>query len=877
MKKLIFMCIVLLLPYLCSAVRPLESGWKVVTADFIKKVKDNDSKIQEKSITLATASAQTDSLSPDTIGIIVTNNKSKISRSAVSDPGNAFYQSFQNFLVAAGPNIPLTKEQNKKIQSQKIQFLRLNQLEKIKNIFNNALLVTYDIELPKSFTSLINAINGTFKQNGIGPRIVILAYGENAPLVNQALRLVKKEYPINLLIYLQSPIYEYAWDPLRGYTNVVEETPSNFFKLVNIYTKMESPVNLRYSPMYPDRKYRATVSLSGQTLKSNVYNVNAVKINSQGQIEQLKTSDFASNLFVSNLAWLLEQIKTYQLNFDLMAQLWNEEKQNREKKGSVFINRFVDLVDGKLVIQYGDSYSQRYILNSTQITPEVLNAIKNQFTKELNQSWSQLRNIFDVSATEGVSLRYFGSSKMASDLARIKDQHIQNFNSPLYLQKYQSDILLDNKKSELQKLLSLLDNPVSFSYAVQKIVMGGSYIFELIFKNSMENIPNKSQDDYLQSIVAMMWYLYSQAISKDQGFTEGAFVIEDKDFKIYNFLMGYVKKVNPSITGTIKDKARTSADNPFAYSRVSSHYKLEQKTHRQYGIDIRLDKNSEALPLLPIGKRHLVFGIIDQARNLIYLKPENYGIYSFYEKAMHGKEFIVARGVKLLPSMKNILSDPLYKSFEEYIGTDDDPLYRKERVPQEFIVEFEKIINQQCRSKKNAQKIIREAIQKGIKRVFAIKPAIIMADLRQQLDAQFDYLYYRTGREIILTHDELIDSLYYYLIVLDHSDALKAKKIFNSIIEIKNLSVELKKEKLKQNIAVTEPPINDILKQIRELAQELTSIDPTFLQQWSEVVYQKVIRIQRIVNSLQNEKDQIVFADLTTLGSLFDSRFWKNN
>ncbi len=132
MKKLIFMCIVLLLPHLCSAVRPLESDWKVVTADFIKKVKENDPKFQEKSITLATATAQTDSLSPDTIGIIVTDSKSKISRNAVSDPGNAFYQSFQNFLVAAGSNVPLTKEQNKKIQSQKIQFLRLNQFEKIK-------------------------------------------------------------------------------------------------------------------------------------------------------------------------------------------------------------------------------------------------------------------------------------------------------------------------------------------------------------------------------------------------------------------------------------------------------------------------------------------------------------------------------------------------------------------------------------------------------------------------------------------------------------------------------------------------------------------------------------------------------------------------
>lgn len=873
MKKLMWLCGLLLVPCYAYAVRPSESLWKVVTSELVQKVKSHEPTVKTESIKLATLSGQ-----PDTIGIIVTDNKSKIPMKLVSDPLNAYYQSFQNFLIAAGPSIPLTLEQNKKIQSQKIQYLRRQQPDEIKKLYNNALLITYEIESPIGLATLINSINSAFKKDNTLPRIVITAFGENAVAVNKALRLLASEKPVNLLIYLQSPIYEYSWDPLRGYTNVPEETPKNFLKLINIYTKSEGPVSLAYKVVNPDRKYRATVGAKNELFRSNVHNINAIKINQKGELQELTTADFATNLFVANMSWLLEQLKKYQLNFDLMAQLWNEEKKDREKKGAVFINRFVNLVDGELILKYGDGGSQQYDLNpQLTITPLLLEKLKNQFTKELNESWSQLRNIFDASVNEGWKSRYFGASKIVSDLARIKEQHLQQFNSPLYIQKHQSSALLNNKKNELQKLLGLLDNPVSFSYAVQKIVAGGSNIFQLIFQDAHETIPNKTQDEYLESIVAIMWYLYSQAINKDQGFTEGAFVIEDKDFKLYNYLMGYVKKVNPSITGTIKDQARTSADNPFAYSRISSHYKLEQKSHRQYGIDMRLDKNSEALPLLPIGKRHLVFGIIDESKKLIYLKPENYGIYSLYEKAMHGKEFIVARGVKLLPSMKSILSDPWYKSFEEYIGTDDDPLYRKERVPQEFIIEFEKIINKHCITKEKGKKIISEAMQKGIKRVFGLQPRSILLNLIQKLDADFDYLYYRTGREIILTHDELSDSIYYYLLNINHPDAQQAKKIFNGIIDIKNLSILLKKEKQNQNVNVEAYPVSDLLQQIRELARTVTAIDSKFLEQWSTVIYKKVVRIQQILNLLQQDTDQIVFAKLTSLGSLFDSRFWKDN
>lgn len=873
MKKLICFYIILIVPYFSYAVRPMQSLWKVVTPEFIAKIQASEPLIKSESIKLATLSGL-----PDTIGIMVTDDKSKIPLKSVSDPVSTYYQSFQNFLIAVGPHIPLTKEQNKKVQFQKIQYLRQQQSEEIKKLYNNALLITYHIDSPVGFTTLINAINDAFKKDNIAPRIVIIAYGENASLVNQALRAIDSEKPINMLVYLQSPIYEYMWDPLRGYTNVPKQTPVNFLKLINIYTKAENPVSLQYLALYPDRKYRAQINVEGNKFQNKVINVNAIKINKNGELEELPISDFATNLFMSNLAWLIEQLKTYQVNSDLMAQLWSEQKDRGQKKGSVFVNRFVNIsANGDLTIKYGDGQKQQYVLiPEFKFSTQVLDFIKNGFTKELNESWSQLRNIFDTSAIEGWKPYYFGGSKMAADIARIKDQHTKEFNSPLYLQPYKIVDLLNNKQNELQELLQKLDNPVSLSYAINKIILGGDYIFQLLFQNSLQNVPTKTQEEYLQSIIAIMWYLYSLAINKNQGFTEGAFVIEDKDFKLYNFLLGYVKKVNPSITGTINDPARASADNPFAYSRVSSHYKLEQKQHRQYGIDIRIDKNSEALPWLPIGKRHLVFGIVDQARNLLYLKPENYGIFSFYEKAMHGKEFVVAQTVKLLPKMKNILSEPWYKTFEDYIGTDDDPLYRKERVPQEFIIAFDEAIKPYCKTAQQRKQIMSQILHKGIQRIFGIKPSDTVAGLRQELDSLYDYLYLRTGREIILTYDELSSSLYYHLLRINNDKASEAKILFNTIIELKNTISQLKQKKFEQRnlLNITMPPISDLLNQIRNLTDQLDAINLQFLTQWSSWIYDYIIQIQSKLKQVLNADDKIAFTALTGLGTLFDSRLW---
>lgn len=877
MKK-IYLLTILLTPFVTYAVRDIRGSiWNQVTERVTQELAALEPGIKKENIKLVTQAGQ-----PETIGILVTGKSSELSSSALSKAENSLYLSIQDFLIQVGPNIPLSPKQSKKIQLQKVQYLKSKQLESIKALYYQLLLLTYEIDPQsneKGLATLINAINAKYSKNDVAPRIVIIAYGENAPVVNQAIRLLATDKPISLLIYVQSPIYEYEWGLKSGYKNVPAQTPQNFLKLINIYTKAENPAfNVVW---YPDRKYRAQVSTTNNQFNNRVVNVNGIKINKDGQLTNLQVKDFSTLSFFNNLSWLIEQLKQYRLNFDLTTLFWDEERGMSKEGKSVFINRFVSLdKNDDLIMKYGDGSSQKYVLISAkELSPQLLEDVKKQFSKELELSWAQLRNIFDKSAVEGWVPSYFGGSSLAKDIADIKSRHLKEFNSSLMPKQIPHDLLLNNKDNELELLLKKLDNPVSLNYAITHIISGGNYLFKLLFNpDNKINIPTKTQEEYLQSIISLIWYLYGEAINKKQGFTEGTFVIEDKNFKLYDFLIGYVKKVNPEITGTITDPASASANNPFAYSRISSHYKAEQKLYRQYGIDIRFDKKSEALPLLPSGKRHLVFGKIDEKRNLIFIKPENYGIYTTHEKAMHGYEFVHAQGVKLLPKMKFLLSDPLYKTFQDLIGTDDDPLYRKERVPQEFIVAFAEVIKPICTTDKIRKEHIAFALRKGIQYSVSGKvPPNVVSLLRQQLDAAYDYLYFRTGREVILTYDELSSSLYYYLVANKLKDSKQVKELFDLINEAKNTIFELKKAKLEQRnfLNLTIPPINILLKKLRDINTKLSSINLEFLSQFSPIIYQYVTQVQIRLNTLLKEKEQIAFTALTGLGTLFDSRLWQ--
>ena len=207
-------------------------------------------------------------------------------------------------------------------------------------------------------------------------------------------------------------------------------------------------------------------------------------------------------------------------------------------------------------------------------------------------------------------------------------------------------------------------------------------------KNGQLNNPGAR---YLKDIVVLMWYFYDIARQRRQNFSEGTFVIQDPGFKIYNYLLDYVKCVNPEITGNAsKDRANNFADNNFAYSRASSHYKYEQKQYntRHYGIDIVPTTANVKLPTYP-EKEHLLFGKVGEG-DLIFIKPETHGLGAG-AVAGHGISFVQAQGRKVAPAV---------------FGSDDAELYRKERVPKDFINRCRQILNVESSSSTETEESI---------------------------------------------------------------------------------------------------------------------------------------------------------------------------
>lgn len=905
MKKVIYF--LLLVSSQLHAIRPVVgSSWADITEEFKQQLVDLGASIAPDAITLVTKKGNV--AIAETVGIIVVNKQEqsiaqKVSSyfvpqkidypmAAFENPATASYQAFQNFLINAGPLIPLNPSQKadlKNKQLARIQYLRTQQFKAIKklNTYDNAILVTFavsNISQENDLVKLINILNELYAKKNVDTRSVIIAYGESAASVNRISR--KLEVPINLLLYVQSPIYEWKWDILkRAYVPDTVQTPINFVKLVNIYSKSENPVF--DIARFPDRKYRAQVNTDesakskfqvNYTLENRVYNVRALKINAQGAIEDVNRADFTTPLFISKLPWLLQELNKFKLNIDLTAVMWSADKNKLDFQGGVFINRFIDMnPNGDLILRYGDDKSQQYALvnkKDLKINPSDL---KKQFGTELQLSSSQLKNILDKPAIEGWLPAYLGGSALTEDLNRFKEQHRSALSSDLHI-NYKADNLLGNSADTLQELLGKLGDPVSLSFAIKNIIEGGDYLYQILYKNLEKTIPTKTQEEYLNSIISIIWSLYGSALNKEQGFTEGTFVIQDTDFKLYNFLMGYVKKVNPQITGTITDPAATSSNNPFAYSRISSHYKDEQKGFRQYGIDIRYDKNSAALALLPIGKRHIVFGKIEdgQNRNLIYIKPENYGIFTLYEKGMHGVEYFQAQAVKLVPKLEKLVSKNIIKNIQEYVGTDDDQMYRKERVPLEFLQKFSAAIKPFCKTAKVQDEYLTRAAKKGIK--FSVSRDMpdenVMKQIHEQVgkefDALYDYIYLRSGREVILTQDELGYSLYYHLLLMGNPAALKVKAIFDELIRAKNILLQLKRDKNKSDAAAN----NRLLDELRTIAQTLSATDATIIQPFSPDIYTYVSKAIVILSKEMAREPQLSYKRLTGGGSIFDSRSW---
>jgi hypothetical protein len=283
--------------------------------------------------------------------------------------------------------------------------------------------------------------------------------------------------------------------------------------------------------------------------------------------------------------------------------------------------------------------------------------------------------------------------------------------------------------------------------------------------------PEEFRQKYLQSILSVMWFLYSEAINKGQAFTDGSFTIIDPEFKLYKFLLYYARTFNDTLKGTIEDPKAKSSNNPFAYSRLSSHWQSCQKTWRQYGIDMRFEPDKAAQQVLPAGKTHLLFGIIgEEPTPLLFIKFEDNGLYSSGsaaggELAGHAWGYVVSRAKKL----EGIVTPAVYQNLVgRFIGSDDDPGSCREHPRIEFITRCQNILYYSPLY----VKYYPEFSSYGVRKLVAYikqKPADWDQKLCQEfakyfmeLSSLYDHLEYRQGSEVILSPTELHPSSLYF-------------------------------------------------------------------------------------------------------------------
>lgn len=571
---------------------------------------------------------------------------------------------------------------------------------------------------------------------GLDTKLVVVAQGESTDIINRATH--KAGTTLDTLLYFQAPIYEWEWK--QGWTGGEykyneQRAPTNFEHLYHLYSKAGWTSN-----QYPERKFRQQAQVVRNQLRMPIKNVRVLKINNNS-LDDFSNADFLNAKAIKNYQALIDQIDSYAINFDLIANVYD---QNEPKSvPAVAINRFVMLKDNKLVAPYGSSLvGKEYVYDLIPLSPVILDSIKPAFSTEVQESIGQLINLTNIPATQGWASFVLGS--LQGDIDRIKKQYDLVLKSPLYIFQVPAAaqpfarVITPTVKAEFEKVNK--DFNISSDYALTQMQMGAFYLSNLL-QGTLAASATATQEAYMRTIIAMIWYLYALALDKNQGFEEGTFVVEDANFVLYNFLLNYIKKFNPSIKGTLEDPKIHVSYNPFGYSRDSSH--LNQELYRHYGIDVRFGARGSELPLLPADKRHILFGKVNQEKNLIFIKPENFGLYYLDGLIAHGLELGESKLRKAGVARK----------------TDDDPTYRKERVPEQFLRDFDVALQQSGipDTERNQLIALAKKLDGGIKTIYLDslmgKPAI--QALEQKYKVLYDNLPIRIGREVIITNEKL--------------------------------------------------------------------------------------------------------------------------
>jgi hypothetical protein len=389
-----------------------------------------------------------------------------------------------------------------------------------------------------------------------------------------------------------------------------------------------------------------------------------------------------------------------------------------------------------------------------------LNHIESKAAQKLSQlNNPQLPVIIAQTGPDGQAIELIQSAVQSvnplnkSIIGEIADEFTADSPSPL---TPSSSPELPGSEDIMQKM------QIDPTYYKEQVERGRKYA-DAIDADHLNEIPRATQQEYLNSIISIGWHLYDLALQKGQGFMEGTFVLEDRNFKLYNFLMEYTKQQNTDIKDNLEDPLLHVSENPFAYSRDASHYVHLKNQFRSYGIDIRFSADQDAQPLLPALKRHILYSKIDQdVDNLIYIKFENFGICK-KDVAKHTKEYLGAQLGKNNFFARSIRNIAYYCNYT--IPADSDGSNRKERLVPEFTDAINAAITHEASFTNDQKKLyMGYANLEGFKALY-FTPITGLPSVRALIQKyendpkKYDHMRWRTGQEVIHGQDQWVPRL----------------------------------------------------------------------------------------------------------------------
>lgn len=146
---------------------------------------------------------------------------------------------------------------------------------------------------------------------------------------------------------------------------------------------------------------------------------------------------------------------------------------------------------------------------------------------------------------------------------------------------------------------------------------------------------------------------------------------------------------------------------------LASH--MIQKLKEQYGIDVAL----------PTTKNTILFIKINPKR--VFIKPENFGTQSTSDLFNHAVQFAKSIARKHVPLLLEkgkefYLTQELVQYLHEYVQTDDEPEFRKERVPLEIMKAYIGLLDSMVnagmlQAQDKVKNLVNEAAAWGIQKI----------------------------------------------------------------------------------------------------------------------------------------------------------------